>query len=107
MCKGSGVMKYKAFLSYKHTPFSQLRAERLERAIKRYARPIWMPPTTVFRDERILRPDALSSHSLVRCLRRSRMLLFWFNNCARKSGCLLVIGTCLTFSSERAVAQSE
>jgi WD40 repeat protein len=49
-------MKYKTFISYRHTPFSQLRAERLERAIKRYARPIWKPPMAVFRDERVLRP---------------------------------------------------
>jgi hypothetical protein len=50
-------MKYRAFISYKHASSSGF-AERLELAIKAYAKPIWQPPAAIFRDEKYLRPGA-------------------------------------------------
>jgi hypothetical protein len=49
-------MKYIAFISYRHSVSSRTHAERLESALKRYAKPVLRPPIAIFRDERVLRP---------------------------------------------------
>ena len=48
-------MKYRAFISYKHLGSRDF-AEQLELAIKAYAKPIWQPPASIFRDEKYLKP---------------------------------------------------
>jgi WD40 repeat protein len=48
-------MKYTAFISYRHSIVGRAHAESLERALKRYAKPIWKAPIAIFRDERVLR----------------------------------------------------
>ncbi|MGD9367638.1 MAG: TIR domain-containing protein [Desulfobacteraceae bacterium] len=42
--------KYKAFISYKHSVSSRV-AVALETALRRYAKPIFKPPISIFRDE--------------------------------------------------------
>ena len=49
-------MRYVAFISYMHSASSRPHAESLERALKRYAKPLWKAPIAIFRDERVLRP---------------------------------------------------
>jgi WD40 repeat protein len=48
-------VRYHAFISYKHARSSAF-AERLELALKAYAKPFWQPPPPIFRDEKYLRP---------------------------------------------------
>jgi WD40 repeat protein len=48
-------MGYQAFISYKHMGSSAF-AERLELALKAYAKPLWRLPIRVFRDEKYLKP---------------------------------------------------
>lgn len=50
------MVKYRAFISYRHSEVSRAHALALERALKRYAKPLFKPPMRVFRDEQILRP---------------------------------------------------
>lgn len=51
-------MKYKAFISYKHSDRSRSHAEALERALKRYAKPLLRPPIKIFRDEKHMVPGS-------------------------------------------------
>jgi WD40 repeat protein len=48
-------VRHDAFISYKHARSSAF-AERLELALKAYAKPLWKPPPSIFRDEKYLRP---------------------------------------------------
>jgi hypothetical protein len=47
--------RYRSFISYKHQR-SRIFAERIETALKAYAKPLLQPPIRIFRDERHLRP---------------------------------------------------
>lgn len=49
--------KYKAFISYKHSPKSRQHAVSLETALKRYAKPTLAWPVKIFRDEKHMKPD--------------------------------------------------
>jgi hypothetical protein len=48
-------MRYQAFICYKHVG-SNAFAERLELALKAYAKPLWRAPIPIFRDEKYLKP---------------------------------------------------
>ena len=69
-------MRYAAFISYRHTPESRAHAESLERALKRYAKPLLKPPLAIFRDERVLRPGDDLPGELRRALEASEYLLY-------------------------------
>lgn len=68
-------MKYQAFISYKHASSSGF-AERLELAIKAYAKPIWRPPAAIFRDEKYLRPGADLPQMIRDALAQSEFLVY-------------------------------
>jgi hypothetical protein len=67
-------VKYKAFISYKHHVSSAF-AERLEQALKGYAKPWLKPPFKVFRDEKHLRPGTDLPEMIRGALRDSEFLL--------------------------------
>lgn len=69
-------MKYRAFISYRHSANSRQHAEALERALKRYAKPLLRPPMSIFRDERILRPGHDLPGEIRRGLERSEYLIY-------------------------------
>jgi WD40 repeat protein len=71
-----GCMRYAAFISYKHSPASRPQAEQLESALKKYAKPLWKPPVSIFRDERVLRPGDDLPVELHKALRESTYLLY-------------------------------
>jgi hypothetical protein len=48
-------MRYQAFICYKHVGSNAI-AERLELALKAYAKPLWRAPIPIFRDEKYLKP---------------------------------------------------
>jgi len=70
-------MKYTAFISYRHSSLSRLHAERMERALKRYSKPLWKPPIAIFRDERVLRPGDNLPASIRRALESSEFLIYF------------------------------
>ncbi len=48
------MLMYKAFISYKHVKSTGF-AQNLELAVKAYAKPVYRPPVSLFRDEKYLR----------------------------------------------------
>ncbi|MGD2092447.1 MAG: hypothetical protein PVH61_40145 [Candidatus Aminicenantes bacterium] len=46
-------MKYQAFISYKHSEVSRKQAVALEKALKKYAKPLLKPHIKIFRDEKV------------------------------------------------------
>lgn len=68
-------MKYKAFISYRHSELSRAHALGLEAALKRYAKPLFQPPMRVFRDEQILTPGDDLPKTLRAALEASEWLL--------------------------------
>lgn len=68
---------YKGFISYRHTEYSRLCAERVESALKRYAKPIWKPPMSLFRDERVLKPGDDLPKEIRRALENSEFLIYF------------------------------
>ena len=68
--------KYDAFISYKHSGTSRRVAIALEKALKRYARPLFAYPRRIFRDEQILRPGDDLSEGIKTALRNSEYLLY-------------------------------
>ena len=67
--------RYKAFISYKHLRSGRF-AERLELAVKSYAKPIWRAPMRIFRDEKHLRPGTDLPALIVEALRDSEDLVY-------------------------------
>lgn len=67
-------MLYEAFLSYKHDGSLPV-AERLARALRSYARPLFRIPPKIFRDEDHLVPDTDLPQSIRRALLDSRFLI--------------------------------
>lgn len=53
-------MKYKAFISYRHSENGRRHALALELALKRYAKPSLAFPMKIFRDEKHMKPGSLS-----------------------------------------------
>lgn len=69
-------MKYKAFISYRHTENGRRHAVALETALKRYAKPTLARPMKIFRDEKHMKPD-VSLPKLIRDgLENSEYLIF-------------------------------
>src|ERR1039458_7121094 len=69
-------MSYELFISYRHSENSRSHAESLERALKRYAKPLWKPPMRIFRDERVIRPGDDLPREIRRGLEASRFLIY-------------------------------
>ncbi len=69
-------MKYKAFISYKHSEYSRKQAEALERALKRYAKPLLQAPIKIFRDEKHMVPGDGLSQLIKNGLDNSEYLIF-------------------------------
>lgn len=69
-------MKYKAFISYRHSENGRRHAVALETALKRYAKPTLARPMKIFRDEKHMKPD-ISLPKLIReGLENSEYLIF-------------------------------
>ena len=69
-------MKYKAFISYRHSENGRRHAVALETALKRYAKPTLARPMKIFRDEKHFKPD-ISLPKLIRDgLENSEYLIF-------------------------------
>jgi WD40 repeat protein len=77
-------MKYKAFISYKHVSSTRF-AENLELAIKAYAKPIWRPPTKIFRDEKYLKPGMNLPKLIQSALDDSEYLIYLASPAAAQS----------------------
>ena len=69
-------MKHKAFISYRHSENSRAQALSLERALKRYAKPLLKPPMSIFRDEQILRPGDDLPSAIRNALEQSEFLIY-------------------------------
>ena len=78
-------MKYKAFISYKHSIESRRQAADLERALKRYAKPLLKPPIKIFRDEKHMVPGEGLSRLIRDGLDNSEYLLFLADRAAAQS----------------------
>jgi hypothetical protein len=68
-------MKFKAFISYKHVKSTGF-AERLELALKAYAKPLYRPPMAIFRDEKHLRAGGDLPGLIRSALEASEFLVF-------------------------------
>lgn len=78
-------MKYKAFISYKHSENGRRHAVALETALKRYAKPTLSRPMKIFRDEKHMKPD-MSLPKLIRDgLEDSEFLIFLAEKSAAES----------------------
>lgn len=80
-----GAMKYSAFISYRHSSHSRKHAERLEAAIKRYAKPAWARPRAIFRDEHVLLPGENLPAGIRAGLEESEFLIYLASKEAAKS----------------------
>jgi len=76
---------YKAFISYRHTPHSRLCAERVEGALKRYGKPIWKVPVSIFRDERVLKAGDDLPKEIRAALEDSEFLIYLASKDAAQS----------------------
>lgn len=77
-------MQYKAFISYKHASSSEF-AERLELALKSYAKPLWRPPIAIFRDEKYMTPGLNLPQMIREALAQSEYLIYLASPEAAKS----------------------
>jgi len=77
-------MRYKAFISYKHASSGAF-AERLELALKSYAKPLWRPPLAIFRDEKYLKPGLDLPQMIRQALDESEYLIYLASPEAAKS----------------------
>jgi Leucine-rich repeat (LRR) protein len=69
-------MKYKAFISYRHTEHGRRHAVALETALKRYAKPTLARPISIFRDEKHMKPDVSLPKLIREGLENSEYLIF-------------------------------
>lgn len=72
----SNNMKYKAFISYRHSENGRRHAVALETALKRYAKPTLARPMPIFRDEKHMRPDISLPKLIQEGLENSEYLIF-------------------------------
>ena len=68
--------RWKAFISYRHTPRARLIAEALESALRTYAIPRYRFPRRVFRDEQALRPGDPLAETIRRALTDAEYLIY-------------------------------
>jgi len=69
-------MRYKAFISYKHSSLGFSHAESLVKSLKIYAKPLLKKPYKIFLDEKILIPGMDLSQKIKKALGESEYLLF-------------------------------
>ncbi|MFN0176634.1 MAG: toll/interleukin-1 receptor domain-containing protein [Saprospiraceae bacterium] len=69
-------MKYKAFISYRHSENGRRHAVALETALKRYARPTLAFPMKIYRDEKHMKPDISLPKLIQDGLENSEYLIF-------------------------------
>ncbi|MBP6810438.1 MAG: SUMF1/EgtB/PvdO family nonheme iron enzyme [Saprospiraceae bacterium] len=69
-------MKYKAFISYRHSENGRRHAVALETALKRYAKPTLARPMKIFRDEKHMKPDISLPKLIQDGLENSEYLIF-------------------------------
>jgi WD40 repeat protein len=69
-------MKYTAFISYKHSKTNTKKAEALEIALKKYAKPLLKPPIKIFRDEKEIRPGDDLKSTIIKALINSEYLIY-------------------------------
>ncbi len=69
-------MKYKAFISYRHSENGRRHAIALETALKRYAKPTLARPMKIFRDEKHMKPDISLPKLIQDGLGNSEYLIF-------------------------------
>jgi len=67
--------KHLAFISYRHISRSQQAARALELGLKRYARPFYKWPPSIFRDEKKIKPGDELSESINLALESSEFLI--------------------------------
>jgi len=71
-------MKYKTFISYKHSDISREKAISVEKALKKYAKPWWKPTNIkIFRDEKEMQPGDNLGASINYALENSEYLLYF------------------------------
>lgn len=68
--------KYKAFISYKHSELGRSHAVALETGLKRYAKPLFQRPMSIFRDEKHMVPSNELSKLITDGLEQSEYLIF-------------------------------
>ena len=78
-------MKFKAFISYKHSENGRRHAISLETALKRYAKPTLARPMKIFRDEKHMKPDINLSKMVLSGLENSEYLIFLAERAAAES----------------------
>ncbi|NIM18359.1 MAG: TIR domain-containing protein [Candidatus Aminicenantes bacterium] len=78
-------MKYQAFISYKHSETSRKQAAALEKALKKYAKPLLKPPIRIFRDEKEIRPGDDLGSTIKNALHRSEYLIYLASKKAAES----------------------
>jgi WD40 repeat protein len=78
-------MKYQAFISYKHIETSRKQAVALEKALKKYAKPLLKPPIRIFRDEKEIRPGDDLGSTIKNALHRSDYLIYLASKKAAES----------------------
>lgn len=72
----SQTLKYKAFISYRHSAIGREHAKSLELALKKYAKPTLKPPIKIFRDEQHMVPGNDLSKLIKDGLKNSEYLIF-------------------------------
>lgn len=79
-------MKCQAFISYKHSEISHKQAVALEKALKKYAKPLLKPHIKIFRDEKEeIRPGDGLGTAIDNALRNSEYLIYLASKKASKS----------------------
>lgn len=68
--------KYKAFISYRHSDEGRRHAVALETALKRFAKPRFVRPMKIFRDEKHMKPDINLPRQISEGLANSEYLIF-------------------------------
>ncbi len=69
-------MKYKSFISYRHSENGRRHAVALETALKRYAKPTLARPMPIFRDEKHMKPGINLPKLIQEGLENSEYLIF-------------------------------
>jgi|GEM_PF-2506582 len=78
-------MKYKAFISYKHSGLSELHATFLEKYLRTYAKRTLQPPLKIFRDEQQLKIGENLPERIKEALNSSDYLIYLASNEASES----------------------
>ncbi|MGD2091021.1 MAG: TIR domain-containing protein [Candidatus Aminicenantes bacterium] len=77
-------MKYKAFISYNHED-STMHAREVEKALKKYAKPMFGRPVKIFRDETYMVPGIDLPQAIKKALEESEYLIYFASKKAAES----------------------